>query len=94
MSTFVGRRSARRAVSAPGRRRVSVPAGIGGAALALGVAVLSASPATAARHRGGRPDRVAGHGRMHGAPWERYVQGPSDPNVRPVAIVSTSGDVP
>lgn len=65
---------------------------VAGAALSLGP-VLPTSAAAATPRASGRPAHGGTHGRPAGAPWARYVEAPSDLNVGPVSIVSTSGDV-
>lgn len=90
---FAGTGSAIRA--AAGTRRWMVMLRVAGAAVALslGAAVLSASAAAASQHRNGGAPGAGARWRLADGRWRRYVEGPPDPNVRPVSIVSTSGDV-
>src|SRR5947209_3066001 len=92
MSPIVGRRSVLRAACGTPRRMVMVLGAVAGAALSPGP-VLPTSAAAATPHGSGRAASGDPGGPHRDAPWARYVEGPSDPNVGPVSIVSISGDV-
>ncbi|MDI5963800.1 alpha-L-rhamnosidase-related protein [Streptantibioticus silvisoli] len=69
-------------------RRAVLKAGIGGAALAVtGLGTVAARPASAAE----LPPLAAG--RRDGKDWRSYVRAPAGRTVRPVRVVSSTGDV-